>query len=138
MDWIRPIFATLAGLGVATAVYAALVSLVLVPIQQASGDSPEAWLGTAFLVILPLGLFAGSLVAGYLHPIHGQSALWQRFLEAPALVVLLIAIPTWLTMFGVFLPLVAFFWFAICFRGLRFGSKLKQPPAARTAMAPPC
>lgn len=56
------------GLGsvVAIAIYWLLVFGIIEPLRARSGRSPEAYLGVAYLILLPLALLVGSALTGFL------------------------------------------------------------------------
>lgn len=60
----------LLGFMVAAVIYSLLVFGVLEPIRSGSGRSPEAYLGMAFQVMMPVALFLGSSLTGYLSGPH--------------------------------------------------------------------
>jgi hypothetical protein len=60
----------LLGSMVAAVIYWLLVFGVLEPIRSRSGRSPEAYLGVAFQVMMPVALFLGSNLTGYLSRPH--------------------------------------------------------------------
>jgi hypothetical protein len=60
----------LLGSMVAAVIYWMLLFGVLEPIRSRSGRSPEAYLGVAFGVMMPVAFFLGSSLTGYLSRFH--------------------------------------------------------------------
>ena len=60
----------LLGSAVAAVIYWLLTFGVLEALRSRSGHSPESYLGVSFLVIMPIALFLGSSLTGYLSRPH--------------------------------------------------------------------
>lgn len=90
---MRRVLGVLAGAAVGNAIYFALAFGVLQPIQQASGESPEEWLGVAFYVLMPFGLFTGGVLTGYISRTIRPPRLWLAALHAPGLYTFLGSLP---------------------------------------------
>lgn len=83
----------IAGVVVGNLAYYALAFGVLAPIQRASGHSPEEWLGVAFWLFMPIGLFTGGVLSGYVSRTIPAPILGFGALHAPGLYTFLLGLP---------------------------------------------
>ncbi len=90
---MRRVLAVVAGIVLGNAIYFGLVLAVLQPIQQASGQSPEEWLGVAFYGLMPSGLFAGGVLTGYIARTIPTPRWRFGTLHAPGLYTFLMSVP---------------------------------------------
>ena len=123
---MRCVLAVVVGVTLGNALYYALAFGVLQPIQRASGTSPEAWLGVAFHGLMPLSLFAGGVLTGYLsRPIPPLSRGFA-ILRAPGLYTFLIGLPlirNTLPGFQVFMIVAGFIWIVSSTAGVLLGAR---------------
>ena len=91
---MRRVLAVVAGVVGGNALYYSLALGVLQPVQQASGDSPEEWMGVVFYVLMPLCLVAGGVLTGYMVRTLPEPARAFAILHAPGLYTALLVLPT--------------------------------------------
>ena len=120
-----------AGIVASNAIYFALAVGVLMPIQRASGDSPESWLGVAFYLFAPIGQLAGGLLTGYIcrtmPPVTWRAAI----LQAPGLYTFsaIVAVPSWPSYsdpIEVFMLGAGLIWISISTVGVFLGSRWRR------------
>jgi hypothetical protein len=125
---------------ISIALYLGSVFIVVVPIQRASGHSPESFLGLAFLIVIPACVVIGSAISGYLiQPIIGDRSLLKYLLISPGIYMGLLSVLPTLYQAGSLLPdFVAFsimstvVWGGISIAGTRLGLYLKDRKAIPT------
>ena len=127
---MRRVLAVVAGVVLGNAIYFALAFalafVVLQPIQQATGESPEEWLGVAFYGLMPLGLFAGGLLTGYIARAIPPPGWRFAPLHAPGLYTFLVSLPFLLNTipsFQVFMLVAGSIWVVSSTAGVLLGAR---------------
>ena len=126
---------------ISIALYFGSVFIIIIPIQKASGHSPESFLGIAFLIVMPTCVFIGSAISGYLiQPIIGDRSLLKYLLMSPGIYMGLLSVLPTIYQAGSLLPdFVAFsivstvVWGGISIAGTRLGLYMKDKKANQTA-----
>lgn len=72
------------GMAISVLLYFGVIFIFINPIQRSSGHSPESYLSFMFMIILPLCIFLGSLISGYLiHPLLKHRSFIKYLLISP-------------------------------------------------------
>jgi hypothetical protein len=125
----RKFLYVITGAGVTILFYSISLFLIFNPKIQSSGEAPESYMGTAFMVILPICFLIGSFVSGYLiQPLLEKRSAVDLLLVSPGFYAALIfLIPTFLQartldrFFSFFSLLSAMMWVITSFAGTRLG-----------------
>lgn len=120
----------LAGLLVSGVLYLLFVVGVLNPLTAHTGEEPEALLGVAFLIFLPIGVFCGSMVTGFLSRPYLKHPRITAMILAPGLYMAMVFIvPTivyeTIESFSSFMMAAALGWWGISYLGVMAGGYLR-------------
>jgi len=113
--------------------YVVLAFGVLGPIQKASGRSPEAYLGVAFFLVMPVALFCGALLCGYVTRDLPRPKWVMAMIHSPGLYVFTISIPSLrgtISEFQSFMVAAGCVWIAASVPGVLLGGWLSRRRAA--------
>ncbi|HPO14470.1 MAG TPA: hypothetical protein PLI09_13590 [Candidatus Hydrogenedentes bacterium] len=121
----------LAGFLVSGVLYFLFVVAVLNPLTSHTGEEPEAFLGLAFLIFLPVGVLCGSAVTGFLCQPYIRRPGVAAMVLAPGLYMALIfIIPTVLygtvESFFSFMMAAALGWWGISYLGVMAGGYFRR------------
>ena len=122
------------GLVLALALYSLAGIAIFDPLSRASGHPPESYLGVAFLIVLPLSLFFGSGVTGYLSSRHIATRLGLLWVAPGLYLSSAVAVKTILDLhfnrviqwFGIELLQFAVLWFLVSWAGVAVGHYVRR------------
>jgi hypothetical protein len=124
----------LVGLAAAIVLYWPSANWVVEALCSRSGRSPESYLGLAFLIILPISLFLGSLITGYLASQYVKGTVGLIWI-APGLYWTLAVVPRCfvgtIPGFGVTMLFFGIVWTCVSWGGVAVGRRIRMKRRAR-------
>lgn len=122
----------LIGLFSAIALYMTQVFAVLEPLRSSCGGSPESWLWLAYYFLIPLSLFTGSGVTGYVSSPHIRTTFGFLCVSPGLYVSAIVAIHTVLNWGGiirwyaVWMLQLQVLWFLASWAGVGVGHVIRR------------